>query len=81
MKRAVDDEIKNYALAVIRGVADDFGVSFERIMGNLRTKKVVIARREAYRRCREMGLSYPEIGYIMNRDHTTVLYGINRNDN
>ena len=52
----------------------------ERVMrGRLRDHHIVSARHECFVRLRdELGLSYPAIGRLMARDHSTVMYGIRR---
>ncbi len=65
---------------VIRAVEAKYGVS----MGEMRrhTRKpspAILARFEAmYRLRHEVGLSYHRIGQIMNRDHSTVIHGVQR---
>ena len=49
------------------------------VMGRSRFRVHINARHEAFWMLRTMyGLSYPRIGQIMGRDHSTVLYGIDR---
>lgn len=44
------------------------------VLGRSRTKSVAAARQAVYRGLRERGLSYPEIGRLLDRDHTTVMH-------
>ena len=60
-------------LADVAQVCTDTGVSLSAILGRGRTKSVAAARHEAMRAMRRRGLSYPEIGWLFGRDHTTVL--------
>lgn len=63
--------------ATIKVVALRRGVSVEDIMVGDRTRPNVNARHEAmYLLRRNFGLSYPRIGAIMGRDHTTVMNGV-----
>lgn len=50
------------------------GVTRERLLGPDRVGSLVKARRKAAFALREMGLSYPEIGHVIRRDHSTVQY-------
>lgn len=46
------------------------------ILGKDRRKHVVWARQRVFQRLRALGYSYPGIGRRMDRDHTTVLFGV-----
>lgn len=67
---------------VAREVALKHNVRLEDMLGPTRSKSLVRARHEAFFRCRYeitrngIPVSYPEIGRLFHRDHTTVLYGI-----
>lgn len=63
---------------VLASVAHSFGVTVDAITGPARTKYVSSVRREACRRLVDLGLSLSEVGAMLNRDHTTVLYAIRR---
>ena len=54
-------------------VSEVSGVPLERLLGRDRHKSVARARVHLYAVLRETGLSYPQIGQILDRDHTTVL--------
>ena len=43
------------------------------VVGPRRTKSVVEVRRRVIAHLRGMGLSYPEIGALLNRDHATIM--------
>ena len=59
--------------------ANEYNVSVGDIRGPSRDKQVVAARFCAIVRLRdETNLSYPAIGRILDRDHTTVMYGERR---
>ena len=51
----------------------DFPVTSADVLGRSRSRTVVRARQALYRRLRARGLSYPEVGKLVDRDHTTVL--------
>lgn len=59
---------------ILRGVSKDFGISVEAILGKSRTRAVAWARHITCYRLRYAGLnlSFPEVGAIVNRDHTTA---------
>jgi chromosomal replication initiation ATPase DnaA len=64
------------AMQIIREVADRNGITVRQILGKNRSRHLAWPRHEAYALIRErLGYSYPRIGQIFNRDHTTVLYG------
>ena len=59
-------------------VAAASGVSVADIKGASRTPIVCRARWATMHLMRARGLSTPQIGRALNRDHTTVLYGLDR---
>lgn len=68
-KRMVDE--------IVRDVAKKYGVPVRGVWSDTRIRPLARARQEAYWRLQnELGLGYTRIGRLLNRDHTTVLYGI-----
>ena len=62
---------------ILRDVCKSQGVTRDEIFSRNRNKKLVMTRAVIYDRIRkELGWSYPRIGKIFGRDHTTVLHGI-----
>lgn len=62
---------------LIQEVAAKHGVAVEAVLGPSRAKEVVRARYEAIRRLRrERKLTSAQIGRIIGRDPTTVLYAL-----
>ena len=62
---------------IVREVAQKHGLSPLDLSGPRRLAPVVVARQEAmWRMRRETRLSFPQIGRIVGRDHSTVIYGI-----
>lgn len=55
----------------------DAGVSPSDVMGSSRLAKVCRVRQRLFYEFRADGMSLPEIGRFFNRDHTTVLHGVN----
>lgn len=46
------------------------------VMGESRSRPDVYARREVMRRLRDDGFSYSQIGRWLDRDHSTVMFGL-----
>jgi hypothetical protein len=63
---------------IIAQVCDRHGVAVEEVLGRSRYKRVCLARKEAYVMLRQERLSYPTIGRMFGRDHTTVVDGVQR---
>ncbi len=62
--------------AVLQAVARYFGVRVDDLKGKARHKEIVVPRQVAMYLLRADGrLSTPDIGRLLNRDHTTVLHG------
>ena len=63
-------------IQLIRDIASQNRVTLHDVMGPSRAQYIVTARFKCYRALRQKGLSYPQIGAIMKRDHTSILYGV-----
>jgi chromosomal replication initiator protein len=64
--------------AILTAVGRYFDVSTEALKGRSRRKEIVVPRQIAMFVLREDArLSAPDIGRLLNRDHTTVLHGVN----
>jgi chromosomal replication initiator protein len=64
-------------LAILTAVARYFGIKADDLKGKARHKQIVGPRQVAMYLLREDGhLSTPEVGRLLNRDHTTVLHGL-----
>jgi chromosomal replication initiator protein len=64
-------------LAIVTAVARYFGIKADDLKGKARHKQIVGPRQVAMYLLREDGhLSTPEVGRLLNRDHTTVLHGM-----
>ncbi|MCD6289143.1 MAG: chromosomal replication initiator protein DnaA [Anaerolineae bacterium] len=60
-------------------VAWSFGLSVDQLTGRKRNKEVSLARHIAmYLLRHECDLSLPQVGALLNRDHTTVMHGVER---
>jgi Bacterial dnaA protein helix-turn-helix len=58
-------------------VASHFNVTIAALLGNQRSRAIVIPRSIAMLLCRDLlpSRSYPELGKAFNRDHTSVMAG------
>ncbi|MGI9148866.1 MAG: chromosomal replication initiator protein DnaA [Chloroflexota bacterium] len=64
-------------IAILTAVARYFGIKADDLKGKARHKQIVGPRHLAMYLLREDGhLSTPEVGRLLNRDHTTVLHGM-----
>ncbi len=61
---------------IIRRTAACYGLSAADLLGRARTKMIARARKEAMTAIYEFGFSYPEVGRMFGRDHTTVIYAV-----
>ena len=65
--------------AVLRIAADFFDVPVTDLTGRSRNAKIALARQIVmYVMREEVGASLPQIGHALERDHTTIIYGIQR---
>ena len=64
--------------AVVAKVADVHQVTATAIMGRSRYKSVARARMVVMFELRGLGFSYPEVGRLVGRDHTTVMAAVRR---
>lgn len=62
--------------AVLTEVSEATGISISRILGRSRVRPVVEARQLVCHVLYRHGMSYPQIGRLINRDHTTVLHAV-----
>ena len=64
-----------------RETAEKHGVTVAKIDGPRRSEKIVHARQEAMWRAKnETNLSFPSLGKLFDRDHTTVMWGIRQHE-
>ncbi len=66
--------------SIIRTVAENFGITVERMLSRERSRRVAVPRQIAmYLLREEANLSLPQIGEMLGgRDHTTVMYGCDK---
>ena len=60
---------------IISEVSAEQGVRAEEILGSSRAAPIARARHMVFHRARQQGHSARLIGYVMKRDHTSVLHG------
>lgn len=80
---ALDIERQEVATAIVQIAAKhstvNDPVSPEDILGPRRTVRVADARHEAMWVLREhLALTFQRVGYYLNRDHSTVVHGVNQ---
>lgn len=67
---------------IIKEVSEYYNISQEQILSKVRTAQIALARRIAMYLCRFLiGSSYPKIGEIFDRDHSTVITGVEKVEN
>lgn len=66
------------SLSDIGLVALKHGLTRHDILGRVKTTHICRARHEAYYHFRRKGWSYPEIGRLFGRDHSTIIYGVEK---
>lgn len=60
---------------IVDQVAGYYGLTRRMLLSSRRTAMVVRARQMAMVLLREQGLTYVQVGQVLRRDHSTVLYG------
>lgn len=64
-------------LEVVEVTAAYFGMTAASLLAQNRMQRITKIRRLAMFLCRtNLGMSYPEIGVVFQRDHTTVMYAL-----
>ena len=66
---------------IIERVLSKHSVDMVEVMGRSRERIVADARHEIWYFMKKLGgLSYPQIGKMFNRDHTTIMNGVNKHE-
>lgn len=66
---------------ILQEVAAKHGFTYSELTSDRRSRKIAYARQEVmWRASKETRASLPMIASILNRDHTTVLYGIRKHE-
>ncbi len=74
--KAIPWQPRNGLREIVQRVARTAGVPVDQLRGPSRDRHLVHLRRIAMVEARKAGYSLPAIGRELNRDHTTVLYGL-----
>lgn len=61
---------------IYKSVAKEAGLTLAEMSKNRRLPHIVAARREAWRRAHEAGMSFSDIGRQTGKHHTTVMDGV-----
>lgn len=61
---------------ILKEISNRTMVDIDTIMGSSRKKRAVLARHTAIIVLRDLGYSLTEIGHLLGKDHTTVLYAV-----
>ena len=72
------EEVPPAATSILEQEAQRAGIPVVHMTGRTRKRAYVIARYRCAVRLRGMGLSYPSIGRLLNRDHTTIMDLLNK---
>lgn len=67
-----------FALQVLREVAKARGITVDKIISTCRLPAMVYARADVARQLDARGYTCPQIGAILNRDHSTIHYALGR---
>lgn len=66
-------------LEIAQAVAGFYGIGMPTLLGPMRSKKIARARQVAIWLSRERtGLSYPDLGRLFERHHTTAMHAVDR---
>ena len=66
------------ARAIVAPVLKRLDMTWEEIVRDDRHRPYVLARREVYHALRQAGWSYPSIGQLCERDHSSILYAVRK---
>jgi chromosomal replication initiation ATPase DnaA len=62
-------------VVIAKKICAKYDLDWERVRGKERFAFLIPCRQHIMYALREYGLSLPQIGILMNRDHTTILHG------
>ena len=65
-------------LGLLDEVCEELHVSRSDVLGPCRMRSITSARHHFWERLRDRGFSYPEIGHLVMRDHTTILAALRK---
>ena len=61
---------------IAAGIAKSYGYTLGDLQSKLRYRRLVTVRWRVFYALRQQGFSYPEIGELLKRDHSTVIHGV-----
>ncbi len=67
---------RSTVLKIVDAVSEATGIPSKHILSKIRTAPVARARQIVMYEARKAGLSYPQIGRALGRDHSTVVVGV-----
>lgn len=63
---------------IVRVAADRLGVTVDELRGRIRTPKIAHARHIISWLLRSEGVMFSQIGVLLDRDHSSIIYGVGR---
>ena len=70
---------RDFRKRIIADCAEEFGIRVKDILGNSRVNHIVMARRKAAWIFYQRGtMSYPQIGRLLNKDHSTIIHAVKK---
>jgi len=63
---------------IVLPVLEEYDIPWEVLVSPSRKHNLKAPRREIWNLLREDGLSFPQIAKLFNRDHTTIIHGVNQ---
>lgn len=73
-----DKALTTRGMPIVAEVCCDHAVSIGTVLSRMGGKRLSPIRFECYWRLRRVGMSLPQIGRVMNRDHSSVLSGLRK---
>jgi chromosomal replication initiation ATPase DnaA len=59
---------------ILEEVTKNYSCTVQQLRSPQRASHLVKARRRVSRKLRQQGMSYPQIGRVLNKDHTTIIH-------
>lgn len=75
MKNQTNKHAIQICQAHLVSICKALDVDYKLIISKVRKKPIAQKRHECMKRIRVLGFSYPIMGQVFNRDHSTVMYG------
>ena len=68
-----EDTWKEHITVVFRRIVDDFGYNETHIKSHRRSQDLFTQKKNVANALRAAGFSFPKIGWVMGKDHTTIM--------